>query len=343
MSKPLLAALRSEKPTRTPLWLMRQAGRYLPEYRELRAKAGGFLDLCYNPAYAAEITLQPLRRFDLDAAILFSDILVIPKALGQDLRFETGEGPALPPIRDLAGLEKLDQSRFLESLSPIFETVRRVKTDLPPQATLIGFAGAPWTVACYMVEGGGSKEFAHVKSWAFRDPDSFQVLIDLLVEKTIIYLSAQCDAGAEAVQLFDSWASALPPAEFNRWVIQPTAKIVKALREKHPHIPFIGFPRGAGFGFERYVRETGVNGVGIDQNVPADWARDHLQPLTTVQGNLDPILLLTGGNRMEEEANRLLETLSPGRFIFNLGHGVLQQTPPDHVARLVDLVHGKNG
>ncbi len=332
--KPMLAALAGEARAHPPFWLMRQAGRYLPEYRELRAKAGSFLDLCYNPDFAVEVTLQPLRRYGMDAAILFSDILVVPHALGQALAYLEGEGPKLDPIRGPEDLARLSRDRFHETLAPVYETVRRLAGVLPDQTTLIGFAGAPWTVACYMVEGGGSKEYAHVKRWAYGDPAGFGRLIDLLVEVTADYLCAQIAAGAETVQLFDSWAGVLPIGPFRRWVIEPTRRIVALVKARHPDVPVIGFPRGAGHAYEDYVADSGVDAVGLDTTVSPLWAARNLQPRLPVQGNLDPILLATGGRALGEATAEILEAFAARPFIFNLGHGVIQSTPPDHVAEL---------
>jgi len=323
---------------------MRQAGRYLPEYRKIRAEAGGFLTLCYTPELAAEVTLQPVRRFGVDAAILFSDILVIPQALGQEVRFEEGEGPRLAPIRDSAGVSALQSAAgaaadgFEETLGPVYETVRRVSKALPGGCSLIGFAGAPWTVATYMVEGGTSRDFHTVKRWALADPDGFEKLIDVLVEATVAYLNRQIDAGASVVQLFDSHTGVLPEGAFARWSIAPARRIVEQVRSRHPGVPIIGFPRGAGINYERYIRETGVTAVGLDSAVPLSWARTILQPMLPVQGNLDPVLLLNGGAPMEAAVREILSVLGSGPLIFNLGHGVIKETPPDHVAALIDCV-----
>lgn len=340
-NKPFLDTLKNKTSERPPFWLMRQAGRYLPEYRELRAKAGGFLDMAYNPDFACEVTLQPLRRFGMDAAILFSDILVVPHALGQDLRFAAGEGPQLPPIREETALAKLNLGKIDETLTPVYEAIKNIRAALAKegfsQTALIGFAGAPWTIATYMVEGGSSKDFAHTKGWAYRDPAGFQKLIDLITEATIHYLDRQAEAGAEVLQLFDSWAGALDEAQFRQWVIAPTKKIVAALKEKHPDIPLIGFPRGAGFMYEEYARETGVTALGLDQFVPLTEAVK-LQKICPVQGNLDPACLLTGGAALERRTGEILAALSGGPFIFNLGHGVIKETPPDHVAQLAEII-----
>ncbi|HYD31823.1 MAG TPA: uroporphyrinogen decarboxylase [Azospirillaceae bacterium] len=336
--KPFLAALSGHVATRPPFWLMRQAGRYLPEYRQTRAQAGSFLDLCFNPELAVEVTLQPIRRYHMDAAILFSDILVVPHALGQKLDYLEGEGPKLDPVRSTADLKRLTDKALHEKLGAVYETVRRLSKTLPDDVTLIGFAGSPWTVACYMVEGGGSKEFAYIKSWAYKDPDGFQQLIDLLVDVTADYLSAQIDAGAEVVQVFDSWAGVLPAAEFRRFVIEPTRRLVARLKAKHPTVPVIGFPRGAGLLYEDYATDAGVDAVGLDTTVPVTWAAQHLQPRLPVQGNLDPIKVVAGGAAMRQAAYEVLEALAGGPFIFNLGHGVVQTTPPEHVGELAELI-----
>jgi len=336
--KPLLQALAGRAQARPPFWLMRQAGRYLPEYRELRQQAGSFLDLCYNPDLATEVTLQPIRRFAMDAAILFADILLVPQALGQALSFREGEGPVLEPLRQTTQIDALTPAGLHEQLAPVYETVRRVRSALPDDVALIGFAGAPWTVATYMVEGGSSRDFAEIKRWAFSDPDGFARLIELLVEATTDYLAAQIAAGAEVVQLFDTWAGVLPAADFERWCIAPLKAIVERLHDLHPEVPVIGFPRGAGAGYVDYVRRTGVNAVGLDWTVPPAWARDVLQPQVTVQGNLDPRYLVVGGEAMEREVARILDTLAQGPFIFNLGHGVVPETPVEHVGRLAELL-----
>jgi uroporphyrinogen decarboxylase len=336
--KPLLRAFAGETVPTPPLWLMRQAGRYLPEYRELRRKVPNFLDLCLAPELAAEVTLQPIRRYGFDAAILFSDILVVPHALGQSVAFREGEGPVLEPIRRVASLELLSLDGFAETVSPVYETVRRVRAGLPAETALIGFAGAPWTVATYMVEGGVSRDFAAVKGWAFTDPDGFGRLIDRVVEATLVYLKGQVAAGAEALQLFDSWAGVLPETAFRRWVIEPTRRLVTALKEQYPELPIIGFPRGAGLMYRAYFIETGVTAVGLDTGVPPGVARKTLQGIGPVQGNLDPLLLVAGGTAMEEGVGEILGALRDGPFVFNLGHGIVPETPLEHVARLVELV-----
>jgi uroporphyrinogen decarboxylase len=337
--KSLVAALRGERQAVPPLWLMRQAGRYLPEYRKLRETAGDFLTLCYTPDFATEVTLQPVRRFGLDAAILFSDILVVPHGLGMSLAFREGEGPVLEPLRSASELARLEPARLLDRLAPVYEAVRRVKRDLPAEAALIGFAGAPWTLATYMVEGGSSREFRRVKDWAYREPGSFVTLIERLTEATIAHLGAQIEAGAEAVQLFDSWAGVLPEAPFRAFVIEPTRRIVAALKARFPEVPLIGFPRGAGLLYPDYVATTGVAAVALDQHVPLS-AAQAMQRQCPVQGNLDPLLLVLGGAAMDEAARTILAALRQGPFIFNLGHGIVPETPPAHVARLVELVRG---
>lgn len=338
--KTLLLALRGETVKSPPLWLMRQAGRYLPEYREMRASVSGFLELCYAPEKAAEVTLQPIRRFGFDAAILFADILLLPHALGQPLTFEEGEGPRLEAIRDVGGVDGLNLDQIGERLTPVYKTVERLRAKLPEETALIGFAGAPWTVATYMVEGGSSRDFENVKGWAFSRPDEFDFLIDLLVKGTVQYLAGQIRAGAEVIQLFDTWAGVLPEEEFRRFVIGPTRRIIEDMKTMAPDVPVIGFPRGAGVLLEAYVKETGVDAVGLDSSVSLAWAAAKLQPVCTVQGNLDPVLLLSGGKPMQQAAHRILDAFAAGPFIFNLGHGILPMTPPEHVADLVHCVRG---
>lgn len=334
--KLLLQALAREVLPRPPWWLMRQAGRYLPEYRALRAQASSFVDFCLNPALAAEATLQPVRRFGMDAAIVFADILLVPRALGQSVEFAE-DGPHLQAIDAAAGAKTL-QDWKPEYLEPVYETLQRCRAALPAETTLIGFAGSPWTVATYMVEGGGSRDFHRVKAWAFRDPEGFAALIEKISEATHAYLAGQVSAGADVVQLFDSWAGVLPEAAFDRWVIAPTRQIVMALKQQFPAVPVIGFPRGAGLLYGRYVEETGVDAVGIDSTVPLGFARDWLQAKAVVQGNLDPVALLVGGPTLRGEVERIRAALGGGPFIFNLGHGVLPQTPPEHVGALAKLL-----
>ena len=338
--KPLLRVLRGTTGAPPPLWLMRQAGRYLPEYRELRKQAGSFLELCYNPALAAEVTLQPITRYQMDAAILFSDILVIPDALGAELSFVEGEGPRLTPLKDLRDIEALRLDCIADHLAPVYETVERVAAELPDGAALIGFAGAPWTVATYMIEGGSSRDFAATRNWAFSDSDSFQRLIDILVAATVDYLIAQLRHGAEVLQIFDSWAGVLSESEFRRWSVAPMKAIVEGVRAAYPEAPIIGFPRGAGVMMRDYVVDTGVDGISIDAATPVQWAAQALQPHCAVQGNLDPLCLLHGGPRMIDEIAAIMEALAGGPFIFNLGHGIVPATPPEHVAELVETVRG---
>lgn len=322
---------------------MRQAGRYLPEYRATRAEADGFLNLCLTPDLAVEVTLQPIRRYGFDAAILFSDILIIPHALGQGVRFVEGEGPQLDPIKDISGLALHDEAAMLDRLAPVLETVSKLRATLPRETALIGFAGAPWTVAAYMVEGGTSRDFHAIKSWALTDPDGFGQLMDLLVVATAEHLSRQVAAGADAVQIFDSHAGVLPDGAFEKWIIEPTARIVASLRETHPTVPIIGFPRGAGLRYSDYAAKTGITAVGLDSVVPVAWARDALQPKLPVQGNLDPVYLLAGGTKMLDATDRILDALGDGPMIFNLGHGVIKETPPDHVTELVEHVRNRRG
>ncbi len=324
---------------RPPFWLMRQAGRYLPEYREVRKNAKNFLNFCYTPELAVEVTLQPLRRYSMDAAILFSDILVIPDALGQKVEFREGEGPILKPIRSVSDMKCLNSGQVVENLSPVFETIRVLSKEIPAKTALIGFAGSPWTVGVYMVEGRGGTDCGQIKKWAFEAPDDFQKLMDLLIEATSNYLIEQVKNGAEVLQLFDSWSGVLGETQFRKWVIEPTKNIVKRVKTQFPDIPIIGFPRCAGIMYKDFVMETGVDGVSLDNSVPVEWARDNLQCHCTVQGNLDNHALVAGGEALDNETTRILETLTKGPFIFNLGHGILQFTPPENVARLADLIH----
>jgi uroporphyrinogen decarboxylase len=336
--KPLLNVLAGHAQIPPPIWLMRQAGRYLPEYRKIRARTAGFLELCYDPALACEITLQPVQQFALEAAIIFSDILVVPHALGQEVGFVEGEGPKLSPVESEADLQKLDSSRLTEHLNPVYEAISLVRKGLPSNVALIGFAGAPWTVATYMIEGGTSRDFMTTRRWAYETPDQFACLIDLLVDATSIHLCNQIAAGAEVVQIFDSWAGILTADGFQRWVIEPTVAIVRRVREQYPNIPIIGFPRGSGHGYLEYVQKTGVDAVSIDSSISPEWAAQSLQPRVTVQGNLDSVLLLAGGEPMREASERILQQLGNGSFIFNLGHGVIKETPPAHVEDLVQFV-----
>jgi uroporphyrinogen decarboxylase len=336
ISKPLLNVLKGGKADRIPVWLMRQAGRYLPEYRALRAEKGGFLALVYDSAAAAEITLQPVRRFGFDGAILFSDILIVPYALGQDLRFEAGEGPRLSPALVDAALAALtpDPAR----LGPIYRTVEKVKAALPAETTLLGFAGSPWTVATYMVAGQGSRDQAQARGCAYADPGAFAAIIEAVAAMTVDYLSGQIEAGAEAVQLFDSWAGSLAPDQFERWVIAPTARIVAELKARHPQTPIIGFPKGAGARIGAYARETGVDALGLDETVDPVWAARELPQDLPLQGNLDPLALLAGGAALETAVGHILSSFEGRPHIFNLGHGIVKETPIGHVERLLELV-----
>jgi uroporphyrinogen decarboxylase len=337
-SSSLLTALSGERVSPPPIWLMRQAGRYLPEYREVRGKVRSFLDLCRTPVLAAEVTLQPLRRFGFDAAIVFSDILIVPYALGQRVDFIEGEGPKLEPADDGKAISRLDRQAASKTLVLVYETIERVVAELPPTVPLIGFCGAPWTVATYMVEGGGSKDQAATRLLAYRDPTTFQRLIDLLVESSADYLVNQVRAGARALQIFDSWAGNLPENEFERWCIAPTKRLVERVKAEVPGTPVIGFPRGAGVLAERYVKETGIDAIGCDTSQPLGWIRATLQTLVPVQGNLDPVLLVAGGAALDRRVGAILGELAARPFIFNLGHGILPETPTEHVARLVSLV-----
>ena len=343
-TKKILRVLDGETVWPPPVWLMRQAGRYLPEYREIRAKAGDFIALCTAPEMAAEVTLQPIRRFGFDGAILFSDILMVPWALGHGLRFAEGEGPVLPKLRDAAGLVALSLDRLDHAIAPILETVRLVAAGLQREGhtntTLIGFAGSPFTVACYMIEGGGSKDFAATRQLAYADPELFGGLIDLLNEATIRYLSAQIEAGAETVMLFDSWAGVLSPSLFRTHVIAPTAHIVAALRARFPSIRIIGFPRLAGSMLAEYAAATAVDAVAMDTSVDPVRAVAELPASVAVQGNLDPMALLAGGEAVASETKSILAAVKGRRAIFNLGHGIVPQTPLAHVAALVELVRG---
>ncbi|MEO6581754.1 MAG: uroporphyrinogen decarboxylase [Sphingomicrobium sp.] len=338
-TKPVLAVLKGERREPPPIWMMRQAGRYLPEYRALREHKGGFLDLVYDNEAAAEVTLQPLNRFRLDAAILFSDILIVPFALGQNLTFVAGEGPRLTP--PLAGSALEDLNPFPGRLDPIYETVARVKARLDPAITLIGFAGAPWTVATYMIAGEGSRDQSPARRMAYGDPGRFAAIIERIEAVTFDYLSGQILAGAEAVQLFDSWAGSLAPAEYERWVIGPTARLVERLKARHPGVPVIGFPKGAGGKLGAYARETKVAAIGLDETVDPVWAHKELPKRLPVQGNLDPFALLAGGEPLKVAVRRILDALAERPHIFNLGHGILQETPIAHVEELMAMLKGK--
>lgn len=332
----LLDTLRGNDASRRPIWLMRQAGRYLPEYRTLRAEKGGFLALVYDTDAAAEITLQPIRRFGFDGAILFSDILIVPYAMGQDLQFLAGEGPKLSPRLVDNALEGLTQ--VPERLSPIYETVRKVRAALAVDKTMLGFAGSPWTVATYMVAGEGSRDQHDTRAMAYRDPQAFGAIIDAVTEVTVEYLSGQISAGAEAVQLFDSWAGSLSPAQFERWVVAPNAAIVEAVKARHPETPIIGFPKGSGEKLPAYARETGVDAVGIDETIDPIWAARELPAGMPVQGNLDPLLLLAGGEELDRQTRAVLDAFADRPHVFNLGHGIGQHTPIAHVEQLLGTI-----
>lgn len=347
--KRLLRVLRGEALDVPPVWLMRQAGRYLPEYREVRAQAGSFLDLCYNPELAEEVTLQPIRRFGFDAAILFADILLVPHAMGQELSFVEGEGPRLVLIDDVAGLGRLKPVDELDAvLEPVYATVARLARSLPGEVALIGFAGAPWTVATYMVAGHGTPDQGPARRWMYRDPAGFAELIDRITEATIHYLSRQIDAGAEVVKLFDSWAGSLAPEMFARFSVEPTRKIVAALRERHPGVPVIGFPRGAGALYPEFAKATGVDAVALDSAVPLGWARGEMSPGVVaprwpgvaLQGNLDPMLMVTGGSALTETAKRMAASMQGTPYIFNLGHGITPDADPAHVEQLLRAIRG---
>jgi len=341
-TKPLLRTLAGEAVWPPPIWLMRQAGRYLPEYRAVRAGVSDFIALCTTPDLAAEVTLQPIRRYRFDAAILFSDILILPWALGHGLTFKEGEGPVLPRLTNAAGLAALDVKRVPGAVAPVMETVRRVRTGLVaegfPDTALIGFAGAPFTVACYMVEGGGSRDFAATRAMAYADPALFGGLMDMLTEATIDYLTMQAEAGAEALMLFDSWAGVLSPSLFRQHVIAPAARIVAALRQRYPAVPIIGFPRLAGLMVGDYGA-TGVNAIAMDTSMNLAQAAAMLPHGVAAQGNLDPMALVAGGAALAGETEAILQAMKGRPFIFNLGHGIVPQTPPEHVAALVEQVH----
>lgn len=332
----LIDTLRGTNASQRPVWLMRQAGRYLPEYRELRSAKGGFLALCYDPEAAAEITLQPIHRFGFDGAILFSDILIVPYAMGQNLEFLAGEGPRMSPRLVDAALESL--AAVPERLDPIYRTVTLVRAALAPDKTLLGFAGSPWTIATYMVAGEGSRDQHDTRAYAYRDPAAFQAIIDAIVATTVDYLEGQVRAGAEAVQLFDSWAGSLAPTEFERWVIAPNAEIVRRLRARCPDLPIIGFPKGAGEKLPAYARETGVDALGLDETIDPVWAARELPQDLPVQGNLDPLLVLAGSDDMEIQIRRVLDAFADRPHVFNLGHGIGQFTPIAHVERLLAAV-----
>ncbi|TVQ29835.1 MAG: uroporphyrinogen decarboxylase [Geminicoccaceae bacterium] len=339
----MLRALAGERLATPPVWLMRQAGRYLPEYRAVRAEAGSFLDLCYRPDLAAEVTLQPIRRYPLDAAILFSDILVVPQALGRRLWFVENEGPKLAPIEAAAEIEALDPERIHTTLAPVYETVSRVREALPETVTLIGFSGAPWTLACYMIDGQGSKEFMKTRAFALSEPRAFELLIDRLEQAIVAYLGRQIEAGAEVVKLFDSWAGVLPPAGFERFCKAPLDRIVRAVKAAHPSVPVIAFPRGVGANYAAFAADVPVDGLALDTTVPMAWAASTLNPKITLQGNLDPVTLMVGGLPLDEAVDRIRAAMAERAHVFNLGHGVLQWTDPENVTRLLRRLKGTAG
>ena len=339
-AKPFIDVLSGQRQAVPPVWMMRQAGRYLPEYREVRAKAGGFLDLCFTPELAAEVTLQPIRRFDFDAAIIFSDILVIPYALGRSVRFEIGEGPRLEPLDDPDKVATLSPRADLVTLEPVFAALRIVRRALAPKIALIGFCGAPWTVATYMVAGHGTPDQAPARMMAYRHPEAFAKIIDTVVASSIDYLLGQLDAGAEVLQIFDTWAGVLPPAEFARWSIEPTRRIVAGVRARAPDAKIIGFPRGAGALLPAYVEATGVNAVSIDWTAEPSFIRERVQSKVAVQGNLDPLVLIAGGDALNRAVDEVKANYAQGRLIFNLGHGIQPETPIAHVEQMLKRVRG---
>lgn len=339
-ARKLLTVLNGESTNPPPIWLMRQAGRYLPEYREFRQSAGSFLDLCYNPELAVEVTLQPIRRFGFDGSILFSDILVVPHALGRDLRFEEGRGPILKPL-DAADIDQLGTDSFHDHLAPVYETVSLLRKALPEETTLLGFCGAPWTVATYMIAGHGTVDQAPARCFSMQHEAAFERLLALLADISADYLARQVDAGADAVQIFDSWAGMLDEASFERFAVKPVARMVARLRSRHPDIPIIGFPKAAGMHYRHYRQKTGVDVLGLDWTVPLDEA-SQLQKDGPVQGNLDPMRLVAGGRALEEGVDRILDALGGGPFVFNLGHGITPQTPIAHVEAMIDRIRGRS-
>jgi uroporphyrinogen decarboxylase len=342
-TKPFLEVLSGRRQATPPIWMMRQAGRYLPEYRELRAKAGGFLDLCFTPEYATEITLQPIRRFNFDAAIIFSDILVIPHALGRSVRFEAGEGPRLDPLDTPEKVATLSPRADFAKLEPVYEALRRVRRELDGKTALIGFCGAPWTVATYMVAGQGTPDQAPARMMAYRHADAFAKIIDVLVENSIQYLLGQLKAGADCLQIFDTWAGVLPPREFARWSIEPARRIVAGVRKEFPDAKIIGFPRGGGALLPDYVEATGVDGVSIDWAAEPSLIRQRVQNRVAIQGNLDPLVLIAGGATLDRAVDDVLENYASGRLIFNLGHGILPETPIAHVEQMIKRVRAYKG
>jgi uroporphyrinogen decarboxylase len=338
VNKKLLNVLNGQREKIPPVWMMRQAGRYLPEYRATREQAGSFLDLCFNPQLAAEVTLQPIRRFHFDGAILFSDILVVPYALGRKVDFVAGEGPKLEPIEDAPTAQSIKREVDHGKLDPVYETIRRVKTELPADVTFLGFCGAPWTVATYMIAGHGTPDQEPARLFAYRHPDVFDDLLQILVKASAEYLIRQLKAGVDAVQIFDTWAGILPPEEFARWCIAPLRRIILSVRDEIPDAKIIGFPRGAGTMLERYVTELPVNAVGLDWMIDKAFARERIQKVKPVQGNLDPVALTAGGEALDRAVDDVMRAFSDGPFIFNLGHGITPQTPIAHVEQMLKRV-----
>lgn len=341
--KPFMQVLSGQRQAVPPLWMMRQAGRYLPEYRAVREKAGGFLDLCFNPEFAAEVTLQPIRRFNFDAAIIFSDILVVPHALGRSVRFEVGEGPRLDPLDTPDKIKTLPSSGDFSKFAPVYEALRRVRSELDPKIALIGFCGAPWTVATYMVAGQGTPDQAPARLLAYREPEAFAKIIDAIVDTSIGYLLGQLAAGADALQIFDTWAGVLPPREFDRWSIEPTRRIVEGVRKKAPGAKILGFPRGAGALLPAYVDKTGVDAVSIDWASEPSLMRERVQSKVALQGNLDPLVLIAGGAALDRAVDDVLANYATGRLIFNLGHGIQPETPITHVEQMIKRVRSYTG
>ncbi len=342
-AKPFVEVLAGRRQAVPPIWMMRQAGRYLPEYREVRARAGGFLDLCFTPELAAEVTLQPIRRFNFDAAIIFSDILVIPYALGRAVRFEVGEGPRLDPMNTPDKVGTLSAKADFTRLEPVYQALRRVRRDLDPKIALIGFCGAPWTVATYMVAGQGTPDQAPARMMAYSHPDAFAKIIDTLVDNSIAYLTGQLKAGADVLQIFDTWAGVLPAREFQRWSVEPTRRIVEGVRKNVPGARIIGFPRGAGALLPGYVEATGVDAVSIDWAAEPSLIRERVQTRVAVQGNLDPLALIAGGAALDRAIDDVLASYAQGRLIFNLGHGIQPETPIAHVEQMVRRVRAYKG
>ena len=337
MTKLLLSVFKDPSSSHVPFWFMRQAGRYLPEYREVRKEMGSFMNLALTPDKACEVTVQPIRRYGMSGAILFSDILMIPYGLGIDVTFVEGKGPQLTPTQNAEDLEKLSFDHF-DRLNPVYEALGLIKSELDDETTLIGFCGAPWTVATYMVEGGPSKDYRNIKKWMYSDPESFQKLMDILVEASAQYLKNQVLAGAEVLQIFDSWSGLLPTDKFEKYSIEPTKRIIELVKQEYPDVPIIGFPRGAGHNLFKYVRETGVDGVSLDETVDLDLALENIDESVVLQGNLDNGLLLSDEKTMLAEAERILEKMKDRRFIFNLGHGVIRFTEPDQIGTLSEFI-----